>query len=202
MPMTANADRFDWSGGHPALDFVNTLDERPLPAPRENLAGYADLVRFTELAGLVTSGQATQLRKRATAGHARIARKARGLREQMYGALTALQGRNAIPPEILQALTSAIREARAARSLIASTGPEIVRHDWRSPHAPEVPLYACAIAIEDLLTSADRRRIRKCGADDCEVYFIDRSKGRRRHWCSMKNCGNREKQRRWRATAA
>ena len=32
------SDRFEWSGGHPALDLVNTLDERPSSAPIENLA--------------------------------------------------------------------------------------------------------------------------------------------------------------------
>ena len=30
------ANPFEWSGGHPALDLVNTLDERPSPAPIEN----------------------------------------------------------------------------------------------------------------------------------------------------------------------
>ena len=41
--MAAAVNPFDWSGGHPALDFVNTLDERPLPAPIENLAGFFNL---------------------------------------------------------------------------------------------------------------------------------------------------------------
>ena len=49
--MTRNKNRFDWSGGHPALDFVNTLDERPFPTPVENLADYGDLVRFAEVTG-------------------------------------------------------------------------------------------------------------------------------------------------------
>ena len=199
--MTATAKSFDWSGGHPALDFVNTLDERPFPAPIETLADYADLVRFTELAGLISPGQAKKLRKLPAPRHARIAKHARELREQLYAALTALHRRKAIPPAGLQAMTSAIRDARAARVLAVAKGPRMARYDWLTPHAAEVPLHACAIAIEDLLTGEDRGRIRKCGAGDCEVYFIDRSKGRRRHWCSMKNCGNREKQRRWRATA-
>ena len=197
--MTANADPFDLSGGHPALDFVNTLDERPFPEPIENLESYTDLVRFAALTGLVATGQARALRKLAAADHAPLARRARQLREHLYGMLTAVRQRKAVPPRTLQAITAAIHEARAARVLIVSKGEAIFGYDWRSPHAAEVPLHACALAIEDLLTTADRSRVRKCGAGDCEVYFIDRSKGRRRHWCSMTNCGNREKQRRWRA---
>lgn len=198
--MAATSNSFDWNGGHPALDFVNTLDKRPFPEPIENLADYAGLVRFTELAGLIAPGQARQWRKLAAAEHARIAKRARELREQLYETLTALHRRKAVPPDKLRAITSAIREARAGRVLAVASGSSIARYHWLSPHAPEVPLHACALAIEDLLTSADRKRIRKCAAPDCEVYFIDRSKGHRRHWCSMKNCGNREKQRRWRAT--
>jgi predicted RNA-binding Zn ribbon-like protein len=198
--MTASTDRFDLSGGHPALDFINTLDERPFPEPIENLADFTDLVRFAELTGLVTSGQARALRKLAPASHTLVARRARQLREHVYGALTALQQRKTIPPHRLQAVSAAIREARAAQALTVSKGRSIAGYGWRAPNAAEVPLHACAIAIEDLLTGADRGRIRKCGASDCEVFFLDKSKGRRRHWCSMKNCGNREKQRRWRAS--
>jgi predicted RNA-binding Zn ribbon-like protein len=198
--MTASTHLFDLSGGHPALDFVNTLDERPFPEPVETLADYSDLVRFAELTGLVSPSQARALRKRAAAGHAHIAKSARQLREHVYDLMTTLRQRKTVPPRTLQAVSASIGEARAARILLTvSKGRSIAGYGWRSPHGAEVPLHACALAIEDLLTGADRTRIRKCGAFDCEVYFIDRSKGRRRHWCSMRNCGNREKQRRWRA---
>jgi predicted RNA-binding Zn ribbon-like protein len=190
---------FDWSGGHPALDFVNTLDERPLPAPIERLKTYADFVRFTELAGIISPTQARSLRKLSGPSLAAVARRARKLREDIFETLAARNRRKAIEPAVLRGIASAIRDAHAARTLTASGGHAIARHDWASPHAPVMPLHACALAIEDLLTGADAALVRKCGARDCDVYFIDRSKGRRRHWCSMTNCGNREKQRRWRA---
>ena len=123
--MTANADPFDLSGGHPALDFVNTLDERPFPEPIENLESYTDLVRFAALTGLVATGQARALRKLAAADHAPVARRARQLREHLYGMLTAVRQRKAVPPRTLQAITAAIREARAARVLTVSRGEAI-----------------------------------------------------------------------------
>jgi len=199
--MAGAKDPFDWSGGHPALDFVNTLDERPLPGPIEHLAGYAELVRFAELAGIIRPDQARRLRRHAGAVPHRIVRDVRQLREQLFEVLTAAHRKKKAPPAPLRALTAAIRRAQAARILAASNGPSIVRYDWASPHAVDIPLHACALAIANLLTGEDRERLRKCGAPDCHVYFLDRSKGRRRHWCSMRNCGNREKQRRWRATA-
>ena len=42
LRMSNRGDPFEWSGGHPALDLVNTLDERPFDAPIENLATYRD----------------------------------------------------------------------------------------------------------------------------------------------------------------
>jgi predicted RNA-binding Zn ribbon-like protein len=199
MAMAANP--FDWSGGHPALDFVNTLDERPLPQPVEYLGGYPELVRFAELAGLITSGQARRLRKHRGLGLEQIAGNARKLREDLFAILTAANRRTKLPARPLRSLTAAISRAHAARVLAGSNGPGITSYDWALTVAAEVPLHACALVIAELLTGEDRKRIRKCGASDCAVYFIDRSKGHRRHWCSMANCGNREKQRRWRATA-
>jgi predicted RNA-binding Zn ribbon-like protein len=198
--MPKGKDRFDWSGGHAALDFVNTLDERPLPEPIENLADYPELVGFTAIAGLITPAHARDLRKLSGIAPTDVVRRARKLREDVFEALTALRRGRTVPSATLRRITDAVRGAHAARTLSISTGGRLARHGWASPRAADIPLHACALAIEDLLTGADRARIRKCGAGDCEVYFIDRSKSRRRHWCSMTNCGNREKQRRWRAT--
>lgn len=199
--MAGRADPFDWSGGDPALDFVNTLDERPSSAPVEHLATYRDLVRFTELAGLIEASAACRLRSGDEPNGSRIARRARALREHFYAVLAAAHAGKRVPKTSLEAISSEVRRAHAARGLVATATSSAVRHGWISPAAPEIPLHACALAIESLLVAADRSRIRKCGASDCAVYFIDTSKAHRRQWCSMQNCGNREKQRRWRAEA-
>jgi predicted RNA-binding Zn ribbon-like protein len=199
--MKDHDDQFEWSGGHPALDFVNTLDERPSDAPIDNLAGYRDLARFVELAGLVEAPLAKRLRRLGGPDCLRIVRRARSLREHLHDFLAAAtSGRQARQLD-LDALSAAIQAAHAARLLVASPSPGLARHRWSSPLAPETPLHACSLAIERLLVGEVRKRIRKCGAADCDVYYLDTSKGQRRQWCSMKGCGNREKQRRWRVAA-
>lgn len=200
--MARRVDPFDWSGGHPALDFVNTLDERPSDAPIENLATYDALVRFAELAGLIEPSASERLQSLKGPACTRIARRARELREHLYAILAATHVGQPVPQGSLDATASEVRRAHAARAFSpAGTSRVMVRHHWLSPVSRQVPLHACALAIEALLVSADRSRIRKCGAADCEVYFIDTSKAHRRQWCSMQNCGNREKQRRWRSAA-
>jgi hypothetical protein len=178
--MSDRADAFEWSGGHPALDFVNTLDERPSEAPIENLSTYRDLVLFAELAGLVEAPIAARLTRLDGPACARIAKRARKVREHLHGVLAA---------------------AHAAQALVTSPSSRLANRIWLPPLLPDIPLHACSLAIERLLVDEDRKRIRKCGASDCDVYYIDASKAQLRHWCSMKGCGNREKQRRWRNTA-
>lgn len=197
--MSDRANPFEWSGGHPALDLVNTLDERPFDQPIETLATYADVVRFAELARLIEPSVAARLKKISGPACSRVAKRARTLREHLHDVLAAAHAGRAAPRPALDAITTAIQRAHAARALVAGSAPGFAGHCWSPPLAADIPLHACALAIERLLVDVDRRSIRKCGACDCDVYFLDTSKGHRRQWCSMGNCGNREKQRRWRA---
>jgi predicted RNA-binding Zn ribbon-like protein len=199
--MSDPADPFDWSGGHPALDLVNSLDERPSASPIEHLASYPDLLRFAELARLIPPTLAAQLRKLDGPHGRRIASRARRLREHLHDLLAASCAGRSISQARLDAIMAAIHAAHAARNLVPSSLPGLARHDWSRPQAAEIPLHACALAIERLLIEIAPATIHKCTAADCGVFYIDTSKGRRRQWCSMRNCGNREKQRRWRSRA-
>jgi predicted RNA-binding Zn ribbon-like protein len=193
------ADAFEWNGGHPALDLVNTLDERPFDTPIETLAGYADLVRFAALAGLIEPPIAARLRRLEGRAGVRVVTRARVLREHLHDVLAAAHAGRPARQTDLDALSAAIRAAHGARALATAPSPRLAGHRWSTPSAPDIPLHACALAIEHLLVSEDRARIRKCAAADCDVYYVDTSKGRHRQWCSMTGCGNREKQRRRRA---
>jgi predicted RNA-binding Zn ribbon-like protein len=197
--MGDDVDKFEWSGGHPALDLVNTLDERPFPAPIENLATYRDLTRFTELAGLIDRRTAAGLLRFDGRPGTHIVKRARKLREHLHDVLAAANSGRPARQRDLDALSAAIHAAHAARILAASASPGLTSRRWSPALAPEIPLHACALAVERLLVDEKRKRIRKCGASDCDVYYLDTSKGHRRQWCSMKGCGNREKQRRWRS---
>src|SRR5688500_10882544 len=88
--MTRRTNSFEWSGGHPALDLVNTLDERPSDAPIDRLATYDDLVSFSELSGFIAPSAAKRLRSLGGTPRARVARRVRELREHLYDVLTAL----------------------------------------------------------------------------------------------------------------
>ncbi len=164
--MSNRANPFEWSGGHPALDLVNTLDERPSGAPIENLATYHDLTRFAALAGLIDRRTAAGLERLDSRSGSTVVKSARRLREHLHDVLAAANsGRSARQPD-LDALSAAIRAAHAARKLVASPSPGLADRRWSPALAREIPLHACSLAIECLLVGEDTQensKMRSCG---------------------------------------
>ena len=87
--MGDHTDHFEWNGGHPALDLVNTLDERPSDAPVEKLATYRDLLEFSELAGLIEPRTTAALLRPASRSGSRVVKCVRRLREHLHDVLAA-----------------------------------------------------------------------------------------------------------------
>lgn len=57
------------------------------------------------------------------------------------------------------------------------------------------------LAAAIMASTADHtwERLKICAEDSCQWAFLDSSKNRSRHWCSMRECGNRAKTRAYRA---
>lgn len=60
------------------------------------------------------------------------------------------------------------------------------------------------LAAAMVASTADRswERLKICAEDSCQWAFLDSSKNRSKHWCSMQECGNRSKTRAYRARRA
>jgi predicted RNA-binding Zn ribbon-like protein len=201
MPQaTQAAPLFDLCGGHPALDFVNSLDNRfHEDGPRELLVNYADLLRFTAQTGLLDARHGRRLLATADPRDAaRAVRLARELREALaavfYGAT------NKRPP-----LAAAVRTLE--RHLHGAHAHQELRWGRSGPawgwgrfetHA-ELPVWTLARTASELMMSKTMDRIRACGVESCRWLFLDTSKNHTRRWCNMKVCGNRMKARRFQA---
>ncbi|HEV7271943.1 CGNR zinc finger domain-containing protein [Pseudoxanthomonas sp.] len=55
-----------------------------------------------------------------------------------------------------------------------------------------------AEAAAHLLVEGDFALVRQCEHPDCILWFYDRTKSHKRRWCSMAQCGNRQKAARFR----
>ena len=47
------------------------------------------------------------------------------------------------------------------------------------------------------LTSEELDQVRECAGNTCGWLFVDMSRNHSRHWCDMRDCGNRAKVRRY-----
>ncbi len=194
---------YDLCGGHPALDLVNSLNNRfAKDGPRELLADYPDLLRFTVQTGLINSQHARRLAAATDLrAAARALRSARGLREAAAAALyDAVNGRSPAPA-VVRTLERYFRGASEHHEL--RWGRSGFAWSWgRFETHAELPVWLLTCAVSELLMSPRMDRIRACGAQTCRWLFLDTSKNHTRRWCNMKVCGNRMKARRFQARSA
>lgn len=189
-------------GGHPALDFVNTLDWRDRVAdeggPEEMLVSYGALLAWCRRCGIIGAATLGELERDAAAAPKQaeaVLNEAIVLRDALYRiAQAARLGKTARPAD-LEALNRVLLRYPEGRT-IASSG---ARFAWKS-HGDGLelgsPLGAIARLGAELLVTAAPNSIRCCAAPDCGWLFHDTSPNKRRRWCSMESCGNRAKARR------
>src|SRR5215217_4661693 len=180
-------------GGHPAVDFVNTLGGRKDTPDDEYLHAYSDLLVWSERTGLVApeAGNAlgrTAGRRPKPAAVALVA--ALELRGRVDAILRAtLAGRSPRAADL-----DAVRRAEVDALAHAALTPQFA---WTWTGASlERPLWPLAHAVVDLLHGGPLGRLGECGR--CRWLFIDTSANRSRRWCSMDACGGVEKMRRHR----
>jgi predicted RNA-binding Zn ribbon-like protein len=198
---------FQLYGGHPALDLVNTLDNRFVEAGHlELLPGYSDVLRFARQSQILSARQAARLASRAQSSAAsRVLRSVHELREALaalfYDA-AAPADRNAGALHVIQRYALAADAQRQLTPGPASRRANSVGASWSwssQENRLDLPLWILSKSAEALLTTADFTRVRRCQRDSCRWLFLDSSKNRSRRWCDMKVCGNRVKAQRFHA---
>ncbi len=193
VPARRRAPRFDLIAGNVALDFINTLDDRPTK-PKELLETYADLARFGEDTGLLDPTDADSLVERGALFPERARKSllwARELREAMHEVFWAVITKRAPTPMALAQVNAGIQSASAHLRLKQVHG----RFEWRFDNLALFNgiAFPVARAAGELLASDELPFVRACASKTCEWFFLDTSKNHHRRWCDMTRCGNRAK---------
>jgi predicted RNA-binding Zn ribbon-like protein len=195
-----DVDGMEFVGGHPAIDYVNTLGGLPTDPDDEHLFGYPDLLTWLGRAALLQPQTAERLRAAAEARPPEAAAvhydalDLRGaldriLRDHLTGTVSASGDR-----EIIR---MAYADAVANATLADVAG--VYRLVWPdSDPALRYPLWRLADAAFTLLRDVPLDRLQRC--DHCRWLYLDRSRNHSRRWCSMNSCGATMKMRRYRAT--
>ena len=175
-----------------AVDFANTV---PRPEASEALGSWRDLVDFLELRGAVGRDEGTALRAMAgedARGCAAALERAQAFRATARDVLTTLALRRPVPASAVERVNEVLGWGTGAGHLVRRGA------GWGLAHAPghDGPLRALAPvarALALLIAAGRGAGIRQCANPACVLYFRDRSRARRRRWCSMAVCGNRMK---------
>jgi predicted RNA-binding Zn ribbon-like protein len=163
------------------------------------IKSFIDLGRFGEDTGILKPEQVDYFYENI---HLRpdeaqeAVRRAIQLREAMHAVFSALINKQTAPQAALGRLNGYIHDAALHSRLVQVEG----RMEWRFEDLTSsfsAMLWPIARAAADLLASPDLALVRACSSPTCQWLFLDTSKNHHRRWCSMKQCGNRAKVRRF-----
>jgi predicted RNA-binding Zn ribbon-like protein len=198
---------FQLFGGHPALDLVNTLDNRFVPGgPLELLPTYAALLRFVSELELLNPAQIRRLEMSADASAAaRVLEGVRTLREALAALCYRSSPAAGVAADAIRVIEGNVLEADGQRRLLVGKRSPRAKGaaaawSWH-PHEgrPELPLWILSKAAETLVTTELFAQVGFCQRDSCRWLFLDSSRNHSRRWCDMRVCGNRVKAQRFQA---
>ncbi len=165
--------------------FANT--EVPRPDRRFNEADegsaqrfgdYAELLRWGQRMGILTAAEGELLGREAAAHPRQAATELAGIRElraALMRCFTALAFGREPRPEDLATLNAAL----GAQRVVPGSGRlDFRREPGGDPLALDRVRTAVAHSAADLLSSAELKRLRQCGADGCRRLFVHRSSRR------------------------
>ena len=191
-------------GDELGLDFLNSI-ATPLDTPVDWIKDGEGLLDWVEQARLAPSEALGDMRKQALPGELdKVADQARRLREWFRGFVREHKGRPLAAQDLAQLdpLNRLLeRDESFTRIVVLAdkdmpAGSEIpyrlqMARKWRSPEALLLPI---GEALARFVCSEDFSHVKACEGPACTLLFVDHTRGHRRRWCSMAQCGNRAKQ--------
>jgi predicted RNA-binding Zn ribbon-like protein len=189
-------------GGHPALDFVNTVHSWDQPGGRDYFQSGRDVVAWMQRMGLVSPAAADRFARLPPQRSAALLRAARRLRDCLHDMFSSIGHGQEPADRELDWLNGELGRLARYRRLVPVTG-SLAWQCSPSPATTASLLAPVVFAAADLLAGPELARVKECPPPDgCGWLFLDASRNGRRTWCSMQSCGNLAKVRRYRARHA
>lgn len=184
-------------GGHPALDFLNTVKYRGDDEPQDRFETFGDIIAWSRAAGLLSTREAGRLSAQCEAEEmaGRTFAEICGFREDVRLLLPGSQRTKRAHRQAISRVEAAIMSLRPVAKIDAVSAAldrTIVVNCADDLKARMIWVVADALARRPAL------RIGCCAGADCDWLFVDRTKAGRRKWCDSQTCGNLARVRRFR----
>jgi predicted RNA-binding Zn ribbon-like protein len=190
--------QFKLVGGHPALDFINTVRDWTAAEPHDYLDEFSDAIRFGQRAGFLTRADVLCLRRRTPDIELMRLRELRALLKRVFQ--MRLSGETPSSTDLGKLSAILAEAARATRLVVAPqthrSSQVRMRREINVEKADDALLRLRIVeAAVALLVSDAMLRVKSCPT--CGWFFLDVSKNGSRRWCSMDACGSVAKARRY-----
>lgn len=203
------AEKHKYVANNLSLDFVNSvsgrtgLDEKDpfdYKVLNDKLENYSDLIDWAHKASIINATAAeklTRLEQKNPKASQKVYKKALVIREAIYRIFISLVNGEAPDGEDIELLNKESAVAREHQKLRFDSGEFKLELELESQD-PEGIIWQIVLSASELLTSENLGRVKECCGDNCGWLFLDTSKNGSRQWCSMKDCGNLAKVRKFR----
>jgi len=186
MPFPTSVPRL--LGGRLSLDFVNA-------APSNAEPSWERLIHFLESTSVVSIERGAQLlslpQSDPLAAEALLL-KARRLGFALRKVFAAMLRKQRIAGEWIEPVNEILRITEGHDELVAQDGVWKIQFVAREGGLDWL-LAAVARSGAETIAEGPCARLRLCANPHCGLLFYDNSRTRRRRWCSMAACGNRNK---------
>ncbi|WP_044339333.1 CGNR zinc finger domain-containing protein [Rossellomorea aquimaris] len=183
------------------MDFINTVSWRESAEKRRDwFTSYPELVDWSVHAEVLTAQQSQNLLIEAGENPSQAEetlKQAIELREVMYRIFKSISQKNSPNEEDLKRFNEYVSTFYRSLQVIPDEDQFTLKfnHPEKNLDAMLPPILQSAV---DLLVSKNElERVKQCEGDPCGWLFFDTSRNRSRRWCSMADCGNRAKVRRF-----
>lgn len=177
------AHRFERVGGHPVLDFLNTINDWTADTPTDYLADGSAAAAFGEQAGVLSRAESRRMASLLHGPELGRLKTLRALLERVLQALVDAGAPAAADLDVLDALRTEVSRAAKLRPVEGRLTSD-VSAERAGAATLRLRLAAGAFA---LLESPSLPRLKRCPS--CAWFFLDVSKNGSRRWCSMATCG-------------
>lgn len=192
--------KFKFIGGNICLDFINTAGDHLSAEPSEYLKNYEDLITWGVAAEIIKPSKEKSFLEVGQLNPAkakRILKKAINVREVLFEMLSATAFKKSSAPSLIKDFNTYLAEAFKHLEIQNAKNAKLSWTWSGGENNPEQLIWIVTWAAANLFIEEDLNHLKICADNLCGWLFLDTSKNKRRAWCDMKDCGNRNKFRRY-----